>query len=201
VVDLDARIGRCAIGEFDVNASFKRLFLCVFWAWCLACPCRASADPATQHLIHASGLDGIAMLSMPRSLYPRAPATDPDLREAMDCVDATKGAGYAGILADAAEMTMSPAELRDAQRFFDSPLGIKYRALRIWQALADLGLPEDLPVPSFSKQEEEEAAAFVTSPAGTSLSVAKLLEVPQMIGRMYELTINIVAPCVKRSTR
>lgn len=133
---------------------FKRFYVLVLPAWFLLCPCRANADTTTQHLIHASGLDGVAVLAMPRSLYPRAAATDPDLIEAMACVDATKGTGFAAILADAAELTMSPAELRKALLFFDSPLGIKYRALRIWQSRADLGLPEDLPVPSFQNRKK-----------------------------------------------
>ena len=160
-------------------------------------PCHARADAATEQLIHATGLDAVAALGMPRSLYPRAGPAYPDLVKAQACVADRGDAAPAAILADAARTIMSPSELQAGRAFFSSALGKKYRALTIWQARADLGLDEDAPVPHFSKQEEEEVMHFLKTPAGMKLTVPLLLGVRGTPGRLYELTIQIVSACMK----
>lgn len=177
----------------------KRVVLCAFLAWFFSVPTYSQTNMDIGRLIRAARMDSLAALSMPHALYPRAAPSDPDLLKARVCLArATATSRFSEILGDAAQKTMSPEELQAAQLFFESPAGLKYGNLSLWQARSELGLTPDRPVPQFSKKEEDTVARFLKSPAGTKLSVSQLLAVPNTATLLYKVSAEIAGNCNKQ---
>lgn len=134
---------------------------------------------STKELVRAARLDDLVILGIPSVLFPRAVPTDPQFLKATECIAAEKNPGFAELLANAVEKTMSSEELESGDLFFNSITGRKYAELMVWQARNELAYKQMSLRPKFSRFEEEKVTKFLMSPAGRKLTTRYLFPTSQ----------------------
>lgn len=86
---------------------------------------------------------------------------------------------------------MSPADLKAANAFFDSPTGRKYAKRDLAEAYKVFGQPVPQPVPVLSAAELNQVAEFTATPAGQMLITNKFMNkatsLPVVRDRINEL--------------
>ncbi len=152
------------------------------------------AGSRAKHLVTIAQLSELSAMGLHKSIEPMQRQGMTDKQAA--CIRSVDGSRYVPVLARVALSELTPSEIDEAIRFYESPAGKKYIEMTVVTTTRQMGIRTDRTMPDFTAEEVEATEAF-----GKTLVFQKLVNEniltrsPTGMNEMRALTMQILKDC------
>lgn len=113
----------------------------------------------------------------------------------LDCVTSRTRSDFTPIFAKIYRSLLSPAEIREAIIYFESPSGKNYTTMGIAQLYHQLNETPPQQPPQLTKDDENSLVLFFSTPTGKKLLELKVAQMPETKQAMLTKIRDVIETC------